>query len=126
MWTLAFGDHEDRMPRHGYAATRVCDEGVCQELASGLNKRHRALVTHMHLEGSRDPAPQGSRVGFSFETCHARRVLLCRSLRPFRTGRRVPGAPPLAKTGRGSVYASDFRRQHSAKNREDRYDRRRR
>jgi hypothetical protein len=22
MWTLAFGHHEDRMPTHGYAATR--------------------------------------------------------------------------------------------------------
>jgi hypothetical protein len=22
MWTLAFGDHEDRRPTHGYAATR--------------------------------------------------------------------------------------------------------
>jgi len=22
MWTLAFGHHEDRAPRHGYAATR--------------------------------------------------------------------------------------------------------
>jgi hypothetical protein len=27
MWTLAFGQHQDRIPTHGYAATR-CDEAM--------------------------------------------------------------------------------------------------
>jgi hypothetical protein len=29
MWTLAFGHHEDRMPRHGYAATREAAMAAC-------------------------------------------------------------------------------------------------
>src|SRR5215831_10378886 len=36
LWTLAFGQHEDRWPIYGYEATRRCDGGVRQELAAGI------------------------------------------------------------------------------------------
>ena len=37
LWTLAFGQHEDRIPTHGYAAdARGRDGGVRQELAAGV------------------------------------------------------------------------------------------
>jgi hypothetical protein len=37
LWALAFGDHEDRTPRHGYAATREAAMAAFrQELAAGV------------------------------------------------------------------------------------------
>jgi len=35
MWTLAFAHHEDRMPTHGYAATR---EAAMTAFAKGLRR----------------------------------------------------------------------------------------
>jgi hypothetical protein len=37
MWTLAFGHHEDRMPTHGYEATRETGN-VREELAVGIGR----------------------------------------------------------------------------------------
>jgi hypothetical protein len=38
MWTLAYGQHEDRTRSHGYEATREGRHaGVCQKLAQGMN-----------------------------------------------------------------------------------------
>jgi hypothetical protein len=36
MWTLAYGDHEDRTPTHGYEATR---QAAMQELGAGTERR---------------------------------------------------------------------------------------
>jgi len=37
LWTLAFGHHEDRTPRHGYAATReAAMTAFAKELAAGV------------------------------------------------------------------------------------------
>jgi hypothetical protein len=49
MWTLAFGQHEDRMPTHGYEPTREAAMAAFrQELAAGV-----APMTNHHGE----PAP---------------------------------------------------------------------
>jgi hypothetical protein len=53
MWTLAFGQHEDRSPTHGYAATRTppwlrslraggANERKAQDVPGGLYSHQRA------------------------------------------------------------------------------------
>ena len=39
MWTLAYGQHEDRTPTHGYEPTReAADGGVRQVMATGIGR----------------------------------------------------------------------------------------
>ena len=43
MWTLAYGDHEDRTPTHGYEATReqrLFEGRICQVHVSLAGYRH--------------------------------------------------------------------------------------
>src|SRR6516165_6326296 len=40
LWTLAFGQHEDRWPTHGYEPTREA-ASICEELAAGVTARAR-------------------------------------------------------------------------------------
>ena len=42
MWTLAYGDHEDRTPTHGYEATR---QAAMQAFARSLAQRELTVVT---------------------------------------------------------------------------------
>jgi hypothetical protein len=58
MWTLAFGHHQDRIPTHGYAATREAANGrLCQELAAGneaqcpMTKTPRLSASHRGQQG---------------------------------------------------------------------------
>ena len=63
-------DFSFRTPRRSDAEARLWrnaqgrDEGVCQQLAAGVDKADRAPVTHMHLEGCETPPSHGTRAGF--------------------------------------------------------------
>ena len=46
MWTLAYGDHEDRKPTHGYEATRA---GAMQAFARSWHRETRSTaIVRLH------------------------------------------------------------------------------
>jgi hypothetical protein len=58
MWTLAYGQHEDRTPTHGYAAPReAAMAAFAKSWPTGPSWRnHRSLADFATIEGTRRPS----------------------------------------------------------------------
>jgi hypothetical protein len=46
---IAFGQHKNRTPTHGYAATRGRDGGVRKELGAGVAKSRQSHSPQSHI-----------------------------------------------------------------------------